>query len=90
MGRKHQRIAFVLTAAWHVTSTAGFNSTSTAQAIGTDPGQEGVRPYTTSAAHGYHTDNSDMVGLLCIRDAMVRPPVHPGRHGEATCASGMP
>lgn len=38
--------------------------------MGTDPSQAGVRPYTTSAAHGVHTDNSDIVGLLCIRDAM--------------------
>ena len=32
------------------------------QAIGTDPGLEGVRPYTTNLAHGYHSDNSDLVG----------------------------
>ena len=38
--------------------------------MGTDPSQAGVRPYTTSAAHGVHTDNSDIVGLLCVRDAM--------------------
>ncbi len=40
------------------------------QAIGTDPKQEGVRPYTTSIAHGVHCDNSDIVALLCIRDAL--------------------
>jgi hypothetical protein len=39
------------------------------QAIGTDPKQEGVRPYTTSIPHGVHCDNSDFVALLCIRDA---------------------
>lgn len=38
-------------------------------AIGTDPHLEGVRPYTTSVPHGYHTDNSDTVGLLCLHDA---------------------
>ncbi|GFH31927.1 clavaminate synthase-like protein, partial [Haematococcus lacustris] len=37
--------------------------------IGTDPGLEGVRPYTTSIPHGYHTDNSDIAALLCLHDA---------------------
>ncbi|KAL6755491.1 Clavaminate synthase-like protein [Haematococcus lacustris] len=39
------------------------------KAIGTDPGLEGVRPYTTSIPHGYHTDNSDIAALLCLHDA---------------------
>ena len=34
------------------------------QAIGTDPGLEGVRPYTTNIAHGYHSDNSDFAGAV--------------------------
>lgn len=33
------------------------------------PVQEGVRPYTTNTPHGYHSDNSDIAALLCMRDA---------------------
>lgn len=32
------------------------------KAIGTDASAAGVRPYTTNAPHGYHCDNSDIVG----------------------------
>ncbi|MEW5300371.1 MAG: hypothetical protein WDW36_003307 [Sanguina aurantia] len=39
------------------------------KAIGTDATQEGTRPYTTNVAHGYHCDGSDIVGLLCLKDA---------------------
>lgn len=32
------------------------------KAIGTNASLEGVRPYTTNIPHGYHSDNSDLVG----------------------------
>lgn len=36
---------------------------------GADPGDPAVRLYKTRAAQPYHTDGSDVVGLLCLRTA---------------------
>jgi hypothetical protein len=38
--------------------------------IGADPTDPKVRIYQTSARQTFHTDSSDVVGLMCIREAM--------------------
>ncbi|QOZ47212.1 TauD/TfdA family dioxygenase [Bradyrhizobium sp. CCBAU 53340] len=38
--------------------------------IGADAGDPNVRIYQTSERQTFHTDSSDVVGLLCIREAM--------------------
>ena len=39
--------------------------------LGNDPRSPQTRLYTTNAAQPFHTDSSDIVGLLCIRNATV-------------------
>jgi hypothetical protein len=46
---------------------------------GADPGDPSVRLYRTRAAQPFHTDGSDVVGLLCLRPAK--------RGGESTIVS---
>ncbi|MCR9254802.1 MAG: TauD/TfdA family dioxygenase [Alphaproteobacteria bacterium] len=38
--------------------------------VGADPTDPNVRIYQTSARQTFHTDSADVVGLLCIREAM--------------------
>jgi len=38
--------------------------------VGRDPNDPKTRIYQTSARQSFHTDSADVVGLLCLRDAM--------------------
>ena len=38
--------------------------------LGTDPNDPATRIYTTSAAQPWHTDSADIVGLLCLQQAV--------------------
>ncbi|MGB7205351.1 MAG: TauD/TfdA family dioxygenase [Anderseniella sp.] len=38
--------------------------------VGADPDNPNVRIYQTNARQSFHTDSADVVGLLCIREAM--------------------
>jgi len=38
--------------------------------MGLDPNNPNHRVYATSAAQPFHTDSVDIVGLLCLREAM--------------------
>ncbi len=38
--------------------------------LGADPNDPNARIYQTSARQSFHTDSADVVGLLCLRDAM--------------------
>lgn len=38
--------------------------------VGSDPGAPATRLYQTSAAQPYHTDSCDVVGLLCLQQAL--------------------
>jgi len=55
---------------WPVSQNAEGHLLGHVRDIGRDPTNPEHRIYTTSARHLYHTDSSDIVGLLCLQPAM--------------------